>query len=71
VLGPPSRHRLIATAASHMWLMIPVLDHACHPQVDALGYYAALGLDGKRSRNVSAEDIKSAFRYSSLDCLLP
>lgn len=35
------------------------------PQVDVLGYYAALGLDGRRARQVSADDIKSAFRRAA------
>jgi hypothetical protein len=37
-----------------------------HPQVDALGYYAALGLDGKRHRTVKAQDVKSAFRNAAM-----
>jgi len=35
-------------------------------EIDSLGYYAALGLDGRRHRSVRAEDVKSAFRRSAL-----
>eukprot|EP00197_Chlamydomonas_leiostraca_P014692 CAMPEP_0202867794 /NCGR_PEP_ID=MMETSP1391-20130828/9626_1 /ASSEMBLY_ACC=CAM_ASM_000867 /TAXON_ID=1034604 /ORGANISM="Chlamydomonas leiostraca, Strain SAG 11-49" /LENGTH=291 /DNA_ID=CAMNT_0049547863 /DNA_START=188 /DNA_END=1063 /DNA_ORIENTATION=- len=34
-------------------------------EVDALGYYAALGLDGSKPRAVTAEAIKSAFRKAA------
>ena len=33
--------------------------------MDALGYYAVLGLDGRRPRTVRQEDIKTAFRSAA------
>lgn len=38
---------------------------AAVPEVDAFGYYEALGLDPRRRSTVSAEDVKAAFRKAA------